>query len=473
MKTEKTRSEHDSMGNIEVPCDKYWGAQTQRSLENFKIGEKMPMEVIYVYANLKKACAKANCELGILSEEKSILIEKVCDEIINGKLDDHFPLVVYQTGSGTQTNMNINEVIANRGNVIGGGNIDDSIKILNPNDDVNKSQSSNDTFPTVMNIVALQELIKLKNSVLNLCSVIYKKSQEFSEIIKIGRTHLMDATPISFGQEFSGYNSVIAKYAEDLDFAKENLYNLSIGATAVGTGLNAPKNFDKLVCKYLSKFCEIEAENIEGEYKSLVFTPDSNKFASLSTNRFIFETHNLMKGLATYLMKISNDIRFMASGPRCGLGELILPANEPGSSIMPGKVNPTQIEALTMVCAKVIGNDATIAIGEMNGQFELNTYRPLIISCFLESAKLLTQAINSFSEHCLQGIKVNKEKIKYYTENSLMLVTVLSPKIGYENAAKVAKKAYDENITLKQAAVDFGFISSEEYDEIVDIRKML
>jgi fumarate hydratase class II len=461
------------MGEIAVPFDKYWGAATQRSLENFNFGDKMPMEVIYAYALLKKCCAHANLKHKKISSLKCDLIDRACDEIIDGKLDNHFPLMIWQTGSGTQTNMNLNEVIANRGHVLSGGKINDHKKILHPNDDVNMSQSSNDTFPTVMNIVAVKLVSELTSALSTLCAEFANKTEEFSDIIKIGRTHLMDATPISMGQEFSGYTEIIRSCLLDLEVAAEKLYSLAIGGTAVGTGLNAPFDFGTTVSELICTFFDRYNPNHYFDRTKKTFKSAPNKFTALSTNVCIYEIHGIIKKLATYLLKICNDLRLLASGPRCGFGELILPANEPGSSIMPGKVNPTQIEALTMVCAKIIGNDTAISIGEQNGQLELNVYRPLIISCFIESTKLLTQALISFREKCLCGITVDKERIKYYTENALMLITALNPKIGYENASKVATKAYEEKITLKDAAIKLNFVTGEEYDALIDIRKMV
>ena len=456
----KYRVESDSLGEIAVPADKYWGAQTQRSLENFKIGNKMPLEIIYAFAFLKKSCAKANYKLEKLSYEKFEIIEKICNEIIDKQLDNNFPLVVWQTGSGTQTNMNLNEVIANRASVIKTGKI--SEKFLHPNDDVNKSQSSNDTFPTAMHIAAYSAVKeKFLPAIFELKNVLEKKSLEFENNIKVGRTHIMDAVPISFGQEFSGYVSQLEKGIESIKNSMKFLLELAIGATAVGTGLNAPKEFDSFVCQFLN------------EYLGYNFVPAKNKFEALSAHCAIVEIHNSLKLIAISLTKIANDIRFMASGPRCGLYELIIPANEPGSSIMPGKVNPTQIEALTMVCAQVLGNDTAITIGAMSGQFELNVYKPLIINNFLESVNLLSEACLSFAKNCIAGLKVNEERIKFYNEKSLMLVTILNEKIGYDNATKIAKKAFNENINLKQAALDLNLVSEEEFDEIMDITKMV
>ncbi|HOZ30261.1 MAG TPA: class II fumarate hydratase [Bacteroidales bacterium] len=458
----KTRKEKDTMGTIGVPADKYWGAQTQRSLQNFKIGQQMPEEIIRAMAVLKKACARANYILKKISKEKSELISLVCDEIIAGKLDDNFPLVVWQTGSGTQTNMNINEVIANRAHVISGGKLTDKVKILHPNDDVNCSQSSNDTFPSAMNIAAMSAIFfKTLPALKDLHKGIQKLSFDFANIIKTGRTHFMDATPISFGQEFSGYATQLEFGIKTLERSLMHLSQLAIGGTAVGTGLNAPKTFDKKVCKYVS------------EYTDIKFLPAVNKFEALASNDAIVETHAALKQIAVSLNKIANDIRFMASGPRCGLNEIFIPENEPGSSIMPGKVNPTQVEALTMVCCQIIGNDTAISLGGMNGHFELNVYKPLIIKNFLESANLLAEACSSFLTNCVIGISVNKEKAEYYLNQSLMTVTALNSRIGYEKAAIIAKFAHKNGLSLKDAAVKTGFISAEEFDNIVCPRKMI
>lgn len=452
----KYRSEHDTLGVVKVPSDKYWGAQTQRSFQNFKIGDRMPMELVIAFANLKKACAFANRDLKKLSPEKASLIANVCDLIIDEKLNDQFPLVVWQTGSGTQTNMNLNEVIANYGHVLNGGNLNDKTKFLHPNDDLNKSQSSNDTFPTAMNIAAVLLITKgILPAISRLKSSILVKIKEFDGVIKVGRTHLMDATPISFSQEFSGYVSQLDHAIETINNSLIHLLELPIGGTAVGTGLNAPAGFDKSVCDFI---CHFTNEN---------FVPAKNKFEAMASNDAFVEAHGALKQLAVSLNKIANDFRLMSSGPRCGLGEIILPTNEPGSSIMPGKVNPTQIEALTMVCAQVLGNDTTIAIGAMNGQFELNVYKPLIIKNFVESSNLLTQSINSFAKNCVDGLKLNYNKIVYYLENSLMNVTALNEKIGYEKAAIIAKIAHQNGLSLRKAAVDSGFVTEKEFDEIM------
>ncbi len=457
------RIEHDTMGEVKVPIDKYWGAQTQRSLQNFKIGnEVMPKEIIYAFAILKKAAAMANFDCGVLPEDKKKLICQVCDEILEGKLDDQFPLVVWQTGSGTQTNMNVNEVIANRAHVLTGGKLDDKKKVLHPNDDVNKSQSSNDTFPTAMHIAAYKILHDITiPKVEKLLKTIQQKSKDFWDIVKIGRTHLMDATPLTLGQEFSGYASQIDHGLRALKNTLAHLSELALGGSAVGTGLNVPKNYDVIVAKYIS------------DLTGLPFKTAENKFESLAAHDAIVESSGALKTLACSLMKIAHDLRMLASGPRSGLGEIIFPENEPGSSIMPGKVNPTQAEALTMVCAQVVGNDVAISIGGMNGHFELNVFKPLMIHNFLRSARLLGDACESFNDNCAVGIVPNYEVIKRHVENSLMLVTALNPYIGYENAAKIAKKAHKENKTLRQAAIELGLLTDEKFTEIVDPKKMV
>jgi fumarate hydratase class II len=458
------RIEKDTMGEVKVPADRYWGAQTQRSLENFKIGPaaSMPHEIITAFGYLKKAAAIVNYELGILPLEKKNLIEKVCDEIIEGKLMQEFPLVIWQTGSGTQTNMNVNEVISNRAQILKGGKLTDYPKYIHPNDDANKSQSSNDTFPTAMHIAAYKLLNDKTIPALSILrNTITEKSKKFMQIIKTGRTHFMDATPISLGQEFSGYSAQIEFGLKALKNSMPHLSELAIGGTAVGTGLCAPKEYD------------IKVANKIAELTGLPFVPAQNKFEALASHDAIVETHSALKQIAISLMKIANDIRFMASGPRCGLAEIFIPENEPGSSIMPGKVNPTQIEALTMVCAQIIGNDAAITIGASNGHFELNVFKPLIISNFLQSARLLADACFSFNNNCFKGIEPNIENINKYLENSLMLVTALSPHIGYDNAAKIAKKAYSEGITLKQAAIKLGLVNESDFDKLVDPKKMI
>jgi len=457
------RIEHDTMGEVKVPADKYWGAQTQRSLLNFTIGEeRMPMEIIFAFAVLKKAAAITNFELGVLPEEKMKLISKVCDEILEGKLDDQFPLVIWQTGSGTQSNMNLNEVIANRANVISGGKLDDKKKVLHPNDDVNKSQSSNDTFPTAMHIASYK--IISENTIPNvtkLLDTIRKKSDEFKGIVKIGRTHMMDATPLTLGQEFSGYASMIDHGIRAIKNTFAHLSELGLGGSAVGTGLNVPKNYDVLVAKHIA------------DLTGLPFVTAENKFESLASHDAMVETHGALKTLAVSLMKIANDIRFLASGPRSGIGELLLPENEPGSSIMPGKVNPTQTEALTMVCAQVLGNDVAVNVGGTMGHFELNVFKPVMVSNVIRSARLLGDACDSFNKNCAIGIQANIPVIERHVENSLMLVTALNPHIGYENAAKIAKKAHKENLTLRQAAIELGLLSDEEFTAKVDPKKMV
>lgn len=457
------RIEHDTMGEVKVPADKYWGAQTQRSIENFKIGnEKMPKEVIQAFAILKRAAAEANNECGILSEDKLNLISKVTDEILQSKLDDQFPLVVWQTGSGTQSNMNVNEVIANRGHVINGGKLTDEKKILHPNDDVNKSQSSNDTFPTAMNISAYKILSEnTLPKVKKLADTIEEKSSKFMNVIKIGRTHFMDATPLTLGQEFSGYVKQLRNGIKAVENTFEHLSELALGGSAVGTGINVPENYDKIVAKKIS------------DITNLPFKTAPNKFEALASNDAIVETSGALKTLVVSLTKIASDIRMLASGPRSGIGEIFIPENEPGSSIMPGKVNPTQIEAMTMVCAQVIGNDTAITIGGMSGQFELNVYKPMMINNLLNSARLIGDACESFNVNCVMGIEPNYDTINKNLENSLMLVTALNPHIGYENAAKIAKKAHKENKTLREAAIELGLLTDKEFTEKVDPKKMV
>lgn len=447
----------DTMGEVRVPADKYWGAQTQRSINNFKIGKyKMPIEIIRAYAYLKKATANANCELGTIEDAKRKIISDVCDEILAGKLDDNFPLVIFQTGSGTQTNMNVNEVIANRGNELLGD------EILHPNDDVNKSQSSNDTFPTAMHIAAvLQIQNNLLPNIAKLRDTFLALEKKYEDLIKIGRTHLQDATPITLAQEISGWRSMLDHNILMIDDALKYIMEVGIGGTAVGTGLNAPKDFDKIVVKNLSE--------LTGEK----FKVSDNKFHDLTSKDALVNMHGALTALAANLMKIANDIRLLSSGPRCGIGELNIPENEPGSSIMPGKVNPTQCEALTMVCVKVMGNNSVISIAASQGNFELNVYMPLIISSFLESVELLADAIHSFNDNCVVGITPNYDKIEEYLENSLMLVTALNPYIGYEKAAKVANLAYKDNLTIREAIKKLGLFSEEEIDEILDTRKMI
>ncbi|WP_457609699.1 class II fumarate hydratase [Lutibacter sp.] len=460
----KYRIEKDTMGNVEVPADKYWGAQTERSKHNFKIGPSasMPLEIIYGFAYLKKAAAHANCDLGVLSKEKRDLISKVCDEILDGKLDDQFPLVIWQTGSGTQSNMNTNEVIANRAQEIAGRIIGEGEKVIQPNDDVNKSQSSNDTFPTGMHIASYKMLIETTiPGIEKLQKTFVAKSIEFKDVVKIGRTHLMDATPLTVGQEFSGYASQLAHGLKALKNTLPHLAELALGGTAVGTGLNTPKGYDVLVAKKIA------------EFTGLPFVTAENKFEALAAHDAIVESHGALKQLAVSLNKIAHDIRMMASGPRSGIGELILPANEPGSSIMPGKVNPTQAEALTMVAAQVIGNDVAITMGGTQGHFELNVFKPLMAANFLQSARLLGDACVSFNDNCATGIKVNNERITELLNNSLMLVTALNPKIGYYKAAEIANTAHANGTTLKEEAVNLGYLTAEQYDEWVKPEDMI
>lgn len=457
------RKEHDTMGEVNVPSDKLWGAQTQRSKDNFRIGgNRMPVEVIYAFAVLKKAAAKANTECGVLSSDKCELIGKVCDEILTGIHDDEFPLVIWQTGSGTQTNMNVNEVIANRGHVLSGGSLDDEKKTLHPNDDVNRSQSSNDTFPTAMNIAAYKMVTETTiPGVKKLLSTLELKAKAFKQIIKIGRTHFMDATPLTLGQEFSGYVAQLRHGIKAVENSLSHVSELALGGSAVGTGINVPLNYDKIVAGKIS------------EITGYPFKTAPNKFEALASNDAMVELSSALKVLAVSLMKIANDIRMLSSGPRSGIGELLIPENEPGSSIMPGKVNPTQAEAMTMCCAQVIGNDVAVSVGGMNGHFELNVFKPLIISNVLQSARLLGDACVSFDEHCASGIEPNLSKINENLERSLMLVTALNPHIGYENAAKIAKKAHKENKTLRVAAVELGLLTDSEFTEKVDPKKMV
>ena len=457
------RIEKDTMGEVQVPAEKYWGAQTERSRNNFKIGEEgsMPSEIIEAFAYLKKAAAYANCDLGVLPLEKRDLIAQVCDEILSGKLSDQFPLVIWQTGSGTQSNMNINEVISNRAHVLNGGTLGEKSSI-HPNDDVNKSQSSNDTFPTAMHIAAYKKLVeKTFPAVERLRDSLAKKSEDFKDIIKVGRTHLMDATPLTLGQEFSGYAAQLDYGLKALSNTLEHLRELALGGTAVGTGLNAPKNYDTKVAKYISKFTE------------LPFITAPNKFEALAAHDAIVESHGALKQIAVSLFKIAQDIRMMASGPRSGIGEIFIPENEPGSSIMPGKVNPTQPEAVTMVCAQILGNDTTISFAGTQGHFELNVFKPVMAYNFLQSAELLADACISFDEHCVSGITPNKLKIKSLLENSLMLVTALNPHIGYENAAKIAKSAYNNGTSLREEAINSGMLTGEEFDSWVNPKDMI
>jgi fumarate hydratase class II len=458
------RIEHDTMGEVKVPADKYWGAQTQRSTENFKIGNpaSMPVEIITAFGYLKKAAALANFDLGVLSAEKKDLICKACDEIIEGKLSDQFPLVIWQTGSGTQSNMNVNEVVSNRSHVLNGGKLGEGISPVHPNDDVNKSQSSNDTFPTAMHIAAYKMLIETTiPGIEKLRNTIDKKAKEFKTIVKIGRTHWMDATPLTLGQEFSGYVSQLDHGIKAVKHTLAHLTELALGGTAVGTGINTPKGYAEKVAQKIA------------ELTGFPFITGENKFEGLAAHDAVVEASGALKTVAVSLMKIANDIRVMASGPRSGIGEIIIPSNEPGSSIMPGKVNPTQVEAITMVCAQVIGNDTAITIGGMQGHFELNVFKPLMIHNFLESAKLLGNACVSFNDNLAVGIEANHSVIKTNLENSLMLVTALNTKIGYEKAAKIAKKAHAEGTTLRQAALELGYVTNEQFDEWVDPNKMI
>jgi len=452
------RIEKDTMGEVKVPADKYWGAQTERSRNNFKIGPEasMPKEIIYAFGYLKKAAAMANNELGVLDANKKDLIAKVCDEITAGKLDDQFPLVIWQTGSGTQSNMNANEVIAYRAHVLSGGKLSDEKKVLHPNDDVNKSQSSNDTYPTAMHIAAyklvadvtLPGMEKLRNTLV-------KKSNDFKNIVKTGRTHFMDATPLTLGQEFSGYAQQLTNSIRAIKNALEMVAELALGGTAVGTGLNTPKGYDVLVAKKIA------------ELTKLPFVTAPNKFEALAAHDAMVELSGALKRSAVSLMKIANDVRLLSSGPRSGIGEIIIPDNEPGSSIMPGKVNPTQVEAMTMVCAQVMGNDVTVSIGGSNGHFELNVFKPVIAANVLQSARLLGDACISFNDKCAEGIEPNLSIIKQHLENSLMLVTALNTHIGYENAAKIAKTAHKGNKTLREAAIELGLVTNEQFDQWV------
>ncbi|MBP6334033.1 MAG: class II fumarate hydratase [Bacteroidia bacterium] len=461
----KTRKEKDTMGIVEVPAHVYWGAQTQRSIENFKIAQdinKMPIEIVRAFASLKKAAALTNLDAGVLTKDKCDLIARVCDEILEGKLDDQFPLVVWQTGSGTQSNMNVNEVIAYRAHVLSGGNLEDEKKVIHPNDDVNKSQSSNDTFPTAMHIAAYKILVdttlpglkKLRNT-------LDKKSKDFMHIVKIGRTHLMDATPLTLGQEISGYVSQLNHGIRAIENTLNHLSELALGGTAVGTGINTPHNYSVNVAKHIAKLTGIP------------FITAENKFEALAAHDAIVETHGALKTVACSLMKIANDIRLLASGPRCGIGELHIPDNEPGSSIMPGKVNPTQCEAMTMVAAQVLGNDVAINIGGASGHFELNVFKPMMIFNFLHSARLIGDVCVSFNDKCAEGIEPILDNIKDNLENSLMLVTALNTKIGYYKAAEIAQTAHKQGKTLKQTAVDLGYVTNEQFDEWVKPEEMV
>tara|TARA_B100001094_G_scaffold54357_1_gene49877 strand:- start:12860 stop:14257 length:1398 start_codon:yes stop_codon:yes gene_type:complete len=458
------RIEKDTIGNIEVDVNCLWGAQTQRSVNNFKIGKasSMPIEIIHGFAYLKKAAAHTNCKLGVLSKVKRDLISSVCDEILEGKLDNQFPLVIWQTGSGTQSNMNVNEVISNRSHQKEGKVLGESKKTLSPNDDVNMSQSSNDTFPTAMHIAIYKKLIeKTIPNLEEFVKTLLNKSKEFKDIIKIGRTHLMDATPITLGQEFSGYHSQIKHGLSSLKNSLNHLSELALGATAVGTGINSPDGYAEISVEFISKFTGIN------------FVSADNKFESIAAHDALVETHGGLKLIANSLNKISNDIRMMASGPRSGIGEISIPANEPGSSIMPGKVNPTQCEALSMVCAQVIGNDVSVTIGGMQGHYELNVYKPLMAANLLESATLISDSVKSFNDNCVKGIAPNKKRIKQLLNNSLMLVTALNSKIGYYKAAEIANLAHKNGTTLKEETINLGYASSKEFDKWVDVKKMI
>ena len=449
------RIEKDTMGDVKVPAEKYWGAQTERSRNNFKIGAaaSMPLEVVYGFAYLKKAAAHANCQLGVLAEEKRDLISKVCDEILAGKHDEEFPLVIWQTGSGTQSNMNTNEVIANRAHVINGGSLADTEKVIHPNDDVNKSQSSNDTYPTGMHISSYKMVVECTiPGVEKLRDTLKQKSEAFKDVVKIGRTHLMDATPLTLGQEFSGYVSQLNHGLKALKNTLDHLSELALGGTAVGTGINTPAGYDILVAEKIA------------EFTGLPFVTAENKFEALAAHDAIVETHGALKMLAVSLNKIGNDIRLLASGPRSGIGEIIIPSNEPGSSIMPGKVNPTQCEAMTMVCAQVMGNDVAITVGGAQGHYELNVFKPLMAANFLQSARLIGDACVSFTEKCAEGIEPNYENLKKNLDNSLMLVTALNTKIGYEKAAKIAKTAHQNGTTLKEESINLGYLTADEFD---------
>ncbi|MEO6845552.1 MAG: class II fumarate hydratase [Ginsengibacter sp.] len=459
------RTEKDTMGEVKVPADAYYGAQTKRSIDNFQIAQdinKMPKEIIQAFAYLKKAAAITNFDAGVLSKEKLELISKVCNEILGGKLNNEFPLVVWQTGSGTQSNMNVNEVIAFRGHVLNGGKLTDKEKVLHPNDDVNKSQSSNDTFPTAMHIAAYKILHDLTLPALEeLKNTLDKKSEEFMHIVKIGRTHFMDATPLTLGQEFSGYASQLEHGIKAIKNTLPHLSELALGGTAVGTGINTPPGYAVNVAETIA------------ELTGLPFITAKNKFESLAAHDAIVEAHGALKTVAVSLMKIANDIRMLSSGPRSGIGEISIPENEPGSSIMPGKVNPTQCEAVTMISAQVMGNDVAISIGGATGQFELNVFKPVIIYNFLHSARLIGDGCKSFNEHCAKGIEPIKANIKKHVDNSLMLVTALNTKIGYYKAAEIAQKAHKENTTLKEMAVKLGYVTPEQFDEWVNPANMV
>lgn len=458
------RIEKDTMGEVKVPADKYWGAQTERSRNNFQIGApaSMPLEVIYGFAYLKKAAAFANADLAGFDETKRDLIGQVCDEILAGHHDDQFPLVVWQTGSGTQSNMNTNEVIANRAHVINGGKLTDADKFIHPNDDVNKSQSSNDTYPTGMHIAAYKKVVECTiPGVKKLRDTLVKKAEQFDNVVKIGRTHLMDATPLTVGQEISGWVSQLDHGLKALENTLPHLSELALGGTAVGTGINTPKGYADKVAQYIADFT------------GLPFVSAENKFEALSAHDAFVETHGALKQLAVSLMAIANNVRLLASGPRCGIGEYTIPANEPGSSIMPGKVNPTQAEAITMVCAQVVGNDVALTTGGMNGHFQLNVFKPMMAYNLLMSARLIGDACVSFNDNCVVGLEPNEANCKGNLEQSLMLVTALNTKIGYEKAAKIAKTAHENGTTLREEAINLGYLSNEEFDEWVDPTKMI
>ncbi len=452
------RIERDTMGEVKVPANRYWGAQTERSRNNFKIGPEasMPKEIIHAFAHLKKAAAHANHDLGVLSAEKRDLISKACEEILTGALDGEFPLVIWQTGSGTQSNMNVNEVVAYRAHVLNGGSLNDEKKVLHPNDDVNKSQSSNDTFPTAMHIAAYMQTVQVTLPGIQLLrDTLDKKAKEFANITKTGRTHFMDATPLTLGQEFSGYVQQLDNGMRAINNALEMVKELALGGTAVGTGLNTPAGYDVLVASKIAEFTKMP------------FVTAPNKFEALAAHDAMVELSGAFKRVAVSLMKIANDIRMLSSGPRCGIGEIVIPDNEPGSSIMPGKVNPTQPEAMTMVAAQVMGNDVAVSMGGATGHFELNVFKPVIAANVLQSARLIGDACVSFTEKCAVGITANLPVIQQHLNNSLMLVTALNPHIGYENAAKIAKTAHKENKTLKEAAIDLGLLTAEQFDEWV------
>ncbi|KAA8485483.1 fumarase class II [Arcticibacter tournemirensis] len=458
------RIEHDTMGEVQVPADKYWGAQTERSRNNFKIGPEasMPKEIIDAFAYLKKAAAYTNTDCGVLPAEKRDLIAKVCDEILEGKLYGEFPLVIWQTGSGTQSNMNVNEVVANRAHVIQGNKLGEGKTFIHPNDDVNKSQSSNDTYPTAMHIAAYKMVMEVTiPGVEKLRDTLKAKSEAFKDVVKIGRTHLMDATPLTLGQEFSGYVSQLDHALKAIKNTLDHLAELALGGTAVGTGINTPKGYDVKVAQYIADFT------------GLPFRTAENKYEALASHDAMVESHGALKQLAVALMKIANDIRMMASGPRSGIGELSIPENEPGSSIMPGKVNPTQNEAMTMVATQVMGNDVAVSIGGSNGHYELNVFKPVIAANFLQSARLLGDVCVAFNDHCAIGIEPNYDGIKKHVENSLMLVTALNPHIGYENAAKIAKKAHKEKKSLREAALELGLLTNEQFDQWVRPEDMI